>query len=98
MISSELKLAIGRASIAVDTAAVVAEQIANHRIVECSGFDSLANNLAEAQQALDRAKRLLGASLGGCFEISHLELAEAAHRIDAVLRTAANDRGSGRTA
>lgn len=38
MVIPELKLAIGEASTAVDTAAAVAEQIANHRVVECSGF------------------------------------------------------------
>ena len=35
----ELKLAIGEASIAVDAAAAAAELIANHKVVECSGFD-----------------------------------------------------------
>jgi hypothetical protein len=98
MISSELERAVSEASRAVDTAAAVAEQIANHRVVECSGFDRLANHLGEAQQALDRATKLLGVSEGGCLEISHLELAAAARRIDAVLKTAANDSGSGRTA
>lgn len=97
MISSELKLAVSEASRAVDTAAAVAGQIANHRVVECSGFDRLANHLGEAQQALDRAKELLDASGDCCFEIGHLELAEAARRIDTILKTAANDRGSGRT-
>jgi hypothetical protein len=98
MVIPELKLAIGEASAAVDAAATAAELIANHRVVECSGFDMLANHLGEAQQALDRATKLLGVSEGSYFEISHLELAAAARRIDAVLKTAANDSGSGRTA